>query len=157
MNFISHSPKPFEYSSARWCESRTMPGVRGICERSCHRNPRGTGAVGSRNKKLLIAFQFQFSSPAAWDCESCRKSGLAEVRNCAWLVPCPAAARKPVWARSGLVTYHCPKSLITAESLAFLESYQLAQRCGREHLLSLDARTGEAILILENASRNQDK
>src|SRR5579863_5280742 len=27
MNFISHSPKPFEYSSARWCESRTMPGV----------------------------------------------------------------------------------------------------------------------------------
>ena len=27
MSFISHSPKPVEYSSVRWCESRTMPGV----------------------------------------------------------------------------------------------------------------------------------
>lgn len=28
MSFISHSPKPIEYSSVRWCDSRTMPGVR---------------------------------------------------------------------------------------------------------------------------------
>lgn len=28
MSFISHSPKAVEYSSVRWCESHTLPGVR---------------------------------------------------------------------------------------------------------------------------------
>jgi hypothetical protein len=55
------------------------------------------------------------------------------------------------------VTYHCPKSLITAESLSFIESYEVLKRIGWSNLLDLDARTAEAALILENASRNQDK
>ncbi len=31
-----------------------------------------TGLYGRRKKKLLIAFHFQFSSPAAWNCDTCR-------------------------------------------------------------------------------------
>lgn len=55
------------------------------------------------------------------------------------------------------MTYQCPKSLITAESLSFLESYQVLQRIGWSNLLTLDARTAEAALVLENASRNHDR
>lgn len=78
-------------------------------------------------------------------------------RNCAWLPSSSTTPSKPVWARNGLVTYHCPKSLITAESLSFIESYEVLKRIGWSNLLDLDARTAEAALILENASRNQDK
>jgi hypothetical protein len=80
-----------------------------------------------------------------------------KLRNCAWIaseVPPPA---RPVWARGGAVTYQCPKSLITAESLSFLESFQLLKRIGWANLLDVDARTAEAVLILEDVSRNQDR
>ena len=54
--------------------------------------PRGTGggaqrdrAERRRKKKLLVAFHFQFSNQAGWECDACRRSGLEIRRRCGWL------------------------------------------------------------------------
>ena len=61
---------------------------------------REAGLSGTRKKKLLIAFHFQFASSAAWNCENCRKSGLVKRRNCAWIGIEPPADAKPIWDTS---------------------------------------------------------
>jgi hypothetical protein len=47
------------------------------------------------------------------------------------------------------VTTQCPKSLITAESLHFLDVYQIWKKLGGGCTMSLEARTVEAIELLE--------
>jgi hypothetical protein len=47
------------------------------------------------------------------------------------------------------MTTQCPKSLITGESLRFLEVYRVWKRLGKGCTMSLEARCVEAIELLE--------
>ena len=101
-----------------------------------------------RTKKLIVAFQFQFANQAAWNCDECRNRGLVKARHCAFANE-PAAPR-PIWSRRGVVAMQCPKSLITAESLSFIDEFQIWKRFGCADVGSMNARTVEALSILES-------
>jgi hypothetical protein len=106
--------------------------------------PRGSG-----NKKLIVAFHFQYSNPAGWKCDSCRKSGLEMARRCGWI---PAALETPetvVWARGRVSVTVCPTWYVTAESLRWLEEFHAWRKLGRGSVERLGARQAEAFLILE--------
>jgi hypothetical protein len=47
-------------------------------------------------------------------------------------------------------TRQCPKSIITGESLRFIEEFQIWKRFGCADIWSMPARTVEAISILED-------
>lgn len=51
------------------------------------------------------------------------------------------------------MTTQCPKSLITAQSLSLLEQFRIWKEFGGGTPWSLEAKTAEAILILEKALR----
>lgn len=80
-------------------------------------------AVARRKKKLIVALHFQFSNQAGWECGKCRESGLEMKRRCGWI---PAALEQParvVWAKDGVGINICPKSFVTAQSMAWVEEY----------------------------------
>jgi hypothetical protein len=54
-----------------------------------------------------------------------------------------------VWARGGISTTICPKSVITAQSWAWLEEYFVWRKLGRADPDQMDTRKVEAFLILE--------
>ena len=69
----------------------------------------------AERKKLLVAFHYQWTSPAAWNCDLCKTSGLVQLRRCAWTPvhePEPVAEKRvsdgPVWARRSVVSMKCP-------------------------------------------------
>lgn len=49
------------------------------------------------------------------------------------------------------MTTQCPKSLISAQSLSLLEQFRIWREFGKGTPWSLDAKTAEAILVLEKA------
>jgi len=57
----------------------------------------------------------------------------------------------PVWARKGVATDECPRSYITAESMALVEDYFVRRRLGGPEFSNLSARQVEAFLVLERA------
>jgi hypothetical protein len=106
-------------------------------------------ADGRRTKKLTVAFHFLFANQAAWKCDTCRKQGLEKKRRCGWQDTTEDTS-KTVWARNGLAVSTCPKSLITGESLAFLEEYQTRRLFGDfANLNSLPAKNVDAFCVLE--------
>ena len=70
-------------------------------------------------------------------------------RRCAWLPGALATPRQAVWVRKGVCAESCPKSLITAESMAWLEEYGVRRRLGSREVKDLTARQVEAFLLLE--------
>jgi hypothetical protein len=106
----------------------------------------------------MIAFHFQFSDQAAWKCDRCLASGLTKTRRCAWLKANEQAPGRPVFARRRTVSFQCPKSIITAQSLTFIEQFLYWKRCGGD-LWSLNAKSADAILALqeESAKENEDE
>ncbi len=86
---------------------------------------------------------------AGWECAHCRAKGLEIKRRCRWI---PAAAETPprvVWAKKNLSTLVCPKSLISAESMTWLEEFCVWKKLGGPEINNLNARTAHAFLILE--------
>lgn len=73
------------------------------------------------------------------------------MRNCAWLKYSGDDRGRVVWARRGLMTLQCPKSLITPQSLSLLEQFRIWQEFGGGAAWSLEAKVAEAILVLEQA------
>lgn len=61
-----------------------------------------------------------------------------------------AAPPKVVWARRGVVAEQCPRSLITAESLARIEEFEVWRTDRAPSLLEMDALKADAFWILEN-------
>jgi hypothetical protein len=59
------------------------------------------------------------------------------------------AEPRPVWTRRSVFTDTCPKSMVSAQSLAWIESYAVWKRLGARTVEALDAREAEAFLILE--------
>jgi len=55
-----------------------------------------------------------------------------------------------VWARGNAATTVCPKSFITAQSMAWLEEYLVRLNLGQRGIDGLGAREVEAFLILKH-------
>jgi hypothetical protein len=106
--------------------------------------------VGSRKKKLIAALHFQFSNQAGWECAACRKAGLEIRRRCGWIPRALATPERIVWARNSAATTVCPKSFVSAQSMAWLEEYLVRRKFGQRGIEGLGAREVEAFLILEH-------
>jgi len=96
----------------------------------------------------MVAFHFQSSSQAGWRCDECRRQGLEVRRRCGWL-PGLRGPRRLVWARGRASTEECPKSLITPQSLEWMERFFAWKFAGDRRLEELDARLADAFLLLE--------
>jgi len=106
--------------------------------------------VGRRKKKLIVALHFQFSNQAGWECATCRKAGLETKRRCGWIARALETPERVVWARNNAATTICPRSFITAQSMAWLEEYLVRRKLGQRGIDGLGAREVEAFLILEH-------
>ena len=53
-----------------------------------------------------------------------------------------------VWARGAVVSARCPKSIITARSLLFLEQFRWWKEVGGD-IWSMEAKNAEALVLLE--------
>jgi hypothetical protein len=109
----------------------------------------------TRKKKLIVAFHFQAATVerggrTGWDCENCRRNGLERKRRCGFL---PAELRgepRIVWGRRQMRIEECPKSFITAESLAAIEEYFVTRQLGIPDSLDTEARKVDAFLLLKD-------
>ena len=63
---------------------------------------------------------------------------------------------KPIWARHGCVAVQCPKSLITAQSMFYLEQFRCLKSGVISAGLETDAKTAEALLLLSEALRKEE-
>lgn len=109
-----------------------------------------------RTKKLIAAFHFQFTNQAGWKCGECRKQGLERVRRCGWIETKADTPRRPVWVRGRCAIDECPRSYITARSVAWLEAFYAWRLTGRTVLDDLAARTADAFLLLEGELREEN-
>jgi hypothetical protein len=106
-------------------------------------------ADGSRNKKLIVAFHFQFANRAGWNCYECRKHGLETKRRCGFIAEEKRGNPVVVWGRKRARTEECPKSFISGQSLAWIEEFVARRRLSVPDSLDVDARTVDAFLILQ--------
>jgi|SRR5579862_3455918 len=109
---------------------------------------------GRRKKKLVVAFHFQSSNQAAWRCDECRRLGLEERRRCGFLEDARRGPKKLVWARGRVGAEECPKSLVTAQSLEWVEKFLTWKFEGAPRIGELTARDADAFLILEREWRD---
>lgn len=112
-------------------------------------------AERGRAKKLIVAFHFFRTEQAGWKCDACRKQGLEKRRRCGFL---PEAERGParlVWVRGRAASEECPKSLVTPETLALLESHVAWKASGGSGWRELGAREADAFLALEEEWRRE--
>lgn len=105
--------------------------------------------IGDGKKKLILAFHFQLSNPAAWKCDACRKSGLEFKRRCGWVPKALVTPAHIVWSRRQVASDICPTSLITAQSMGWMEEFFVWKRLRLSFPPELSARQAEAFLILE--------
>jgi hypothetical protein len=59
-----------------------------------------------------------------------------------------------VWARGAVVSERCPKSIITAKSILFLEQFRWWKELGGD-VWSMEAKSAEALLLLEREWRTE--
>lgn len=104
---------------------------------------------GSRNKKLIVAFHFQFANGAGWNCDECRRHGLETKRRCGFIAEEKRGKPAVVWGRKRARTEECPKSFITGQSLAWIEEFVARRRLAIPDSLDVDARKVDAFLILQ--------
>ena len=64
--------------------------------------------------------------------------------------PQPASGRA-VWARGVVFSFGCPKSVITAQSLYFVEQFGFWKQFGGTSLWHLQAKSAEALILLDEA------
>jgi hypothetical protein len=66
------------------------------------------------------------------------------------MAPALETPERVVWARNNVASNICPRSFITAQSMAWLEDYLVRRKLGRREVEGLGAREVEAFLILEH-------
>jgi hypothetical protein len=59
-----------------------------------------------------------------------------------------------VWARGAVVSTRCPKSIVTAMSVLFLEQFRWWKELGGD-VWSMEAKNAEALLLLEAEWRTE--
>ena len=106
-----------------------------------------------RTKKLTLAFHFQFSDQAGWKCESCRKAGLERKRRCGFVPGMADEPERAIWLRKQVIASQCPKSIISAESMAWIEEYCAWKLAGVGDYRTLNARQLDAFWTLEQVAR----
>ena len=111
----------------------------------------------SRNKKLIVAFHFQFANRAGWNCDACRKTGLEKKRRCGFLGAEERGAPRLVWARKRAQAEECPKSLVTGESLALVEEFFIRRQLGITDTLEMAARKVDAFVILRGEMEREER
>lgn len=62
-----------------------------------------------------------------------------------------------IWGRKHATAEECPQSLITGESLAFLEEYFVRRAHGAWNLDGMAARKVDAFLILRNEMEREER
>lgn len=62
-----------------------------------------------------------------------------------------------MWARNNVVSERCPKSIITAESLHYLEVFALSKRMGKQSPWEMEAKMADAIILLEQAWQEENQ
>src|SRR4029077_5534179 len=126
-----------------WSHRGPRPAGRGAgrcVPRGSGGGPQGDRAERGRNKKLLVAFHFQFANQAGWKCDDCRRSGLEKRRRCGWLGIPEDASLPPVWVPKTAALGTCPTSYITAESESLIEEFFVRKRLGAWGFDGLSAR-----------------
>jgi hypothetical protein len=103
-------------------------------------------------KKLVVAFHFLRGNGSRWECDACRKQGLEARRRCGFLPEERRGAKRIVWARGTASTEECPKSVVTAESIEFLERFFAVRTWGWK---DPTAREADAFLALEQELRTE--
>lgn len=114
-------------------------------------------AQRDRNKKLIVAFHFQFANRAGWDCDACRKNGLEKTRRCGFLPEAERGEPRLVWIRKRAQAEECPKSLVTGESLALVEEFFVRRRLGMVDGLDMPARHVDAFVILRQEMDREER
>jgi hypothetical protein len=80
---------------------------------------------------------------------------LEVIRRCGFLGVDKKGAERVVWARNSVATSECPTSAITAESMAFLETFAV-WNATRQLNMDTPAKMADAILLLEAESRKAE-
>ena len=80
---------------------------------------------------------------------------MAEARNCAWL-PEPVSSNRVIWTRNGVFTHQCPKSIISSQSLMFIEHFRYWKRFGGGAPWQMDSKTAEALLLLDQLFKAEE-
>ena len=111
----------------------------------------------SRNKKLIVAFHFQFANRAGWNCDACRKNGLEKKRRCGFLTEGERGEPRLVWARKRAQAEECPKSLVTGESLSLVEEFFARRQLGVTNTLEMAARKADAFVILRGEMEREER
>ena len=76
-------------------------------------------------------------------------------RKCGWL-NMPVEEKGPlVWARKQVALRTCPKSYVSAESLALVEEFLVRRKLGGLEFERLTARQVEAFVILQSALESE--
>lgn len=70
-------------------------------------------------------------------------------RRCGWLKEGREAPVKLVWARGPVVTEECPRTAVTAASLAWLEMFAVWKRLGGSGQGEWSAKDAEAMAVLD--------
>ena len=112
---------------------------------------------GDRKKKLIVAFHFQFSNRAGWDCDTCRKNGLEAKRRCGFLPSGMRGEPRLVWIRKGALAEECPKTLVTGESLSLLEEFFVRSRFRMTDEMEMAARKVDAFLVLREEMDREER
>ena len=77
------------------------------------------------------------------------------MRNCAWIERGGPTDGRVVWARRGVLALQCPKSVITAQSLSFLEQFRVWKSLGGGAPWPIEAKAAEAMIVLEQALQTE--
>lgn len=101
-----------------------------------------------RTKKLILALHYHTQDKAGWRCEECRRGGLEEKRRCGWKGAWGEG--EIVWARRGAASAACPKTAITADSVAWLELWGTWRQCGKGVEGWMSAKDLDAMALLES-------
>ena len=87
----------------------------------------------------------------------CRQNGLEKRRRCGWTDEAPPSAERAVWARGGVTVNSCPKSYVSAQSLAWLEEFRTWKLLGRSGYRGMAAKTVDAFCVLESEWIKQNR
>jgi hypothetical protein len=56
-----------------------------------------------------------------------------------------------------VLALHCPKSIITAQSLYYLEQFRVWKQFGGENLWSMESKLAEALMVLDQVWQRENQ
>jgi hypothetical protein len=87
-------------------------------------------------------------NPGGWKCDDCRKNRLELRRACNFRKVEARCELRVVWAKNGVTTARCPRSLISGASLRWLEIFAAWQLAPRTEMNDWPAKDVEALHCL---------